>query len=123
MTDTAAATAKSQRDILIRIGEKQDRMGADITEIKNKVDELNDCQRQYQLAYTKEHEVVVGEARRANSRLDEFAAWRADADRKINMLEKLWERQNVINAILTFISTVLGAAVLSYIVDLILHGG
>jgi outer membrane murein-binding lipoprotein Lpp len=118
MTEPAT---KSQRDILIKIGEKQDRMSIDITDIKAKVDDLSDCQRENQLAYAKEHEIVVGEVKRANARIDELAAWRAKIDERITVMEKLLERQYVINAILTFVSTVLGAAVISYIADLILH--
>jgi len=46
----ADTTTSTQRELLIRIAEKQDRMNIDIGEIKATIKEMDECQEKFQLS-------------------------------------------------------------------------
>ena len=114
-------TAQTQRDLLVLIREKQERMGNDIVEIKETMKDLGECQREFQLTYTQEHQKVLADVKHTGLRLDEFMLWKLEAEKKIASMEKMWERQAVMNAIMAFVATVLGGAVITYIWGMIVH--
>ncbi len=120
MADTEHQT--SQRDLLVLIKEKQDRMSDDIQDIKRTIKEMDECQQQFRLAYTSEHASVVNAANQAHKRIDEIILWKHETEKQIEALSKFVERQNVMNSILIFVSTILGGAVLTYIWKLIVGG-
>ncbi len=115
----AAQTTTSTRDILIGIKEKQDRMNDDIKEIKQTVKDMDECQRTFQLSYTEEHERVVNSASMAHKRIDEVLFWKAETEKRIKAIEDALIAQKTMNAILVFVATVLGGAVIMYIWDLL----
>lgn len=117
----AAQTTSTQRELLISIKEKQDRMNDDITEIKTSVKAMDECQRKFQLEYTEEHERVVGSASMAHKRIDEVLFWKAETEKRIKAIEDALVAQKTMNAILSFVATVLGSAVILYIWDLFVN--
>ena len=114
-----ATTQTTQRDILIAIKEKQDRMNDDIKEIKQTVKGLDECQRDFQLTYTEEHERVVSSASLAHKRIDEVLIWKIETEKRIKAIEDALIAQKTMNAILSFVATVLGGAVILYIWDML----
>ena len=114
-----ATTQTTQRDILIAIKEKQDRMNDDIKEIKQAVKGLDECQRDFQLTYTEEHERVVSSASLAHKRIDEVLIWKIETEKRIKAIEDALIAQKTMNAILSFVATVLGGAVILYIWDML----
>ena len=114
-----ATTQTTQRDILIAIKEKQDRMNDDIKEIKQTVKGLDECQRDFQLTYTEEHERVVSSASLAHKRIDEVLIWKNETEKRIKAIEDALIAQKTMNAILSFVATVLGGAVILYIWDML----
>lgn len=116
----AAQTTSTQRELLISIREKQDRMNDDIKEIKTSVKAMDECQRTFQLEYTEEHERVVSAASLAHKRIDEVLIWKIDTEKRIKAIEDALIAQRTMNKILMFISSVLGASVITYIWSLII---
>ena len=114
-----ATTQTTQRDILIAIKEKQDRMNDDIKDIKQTVKDMDECQRTFQLSYTEEHERVVSSASLAHKRIDEVLSWKSEAEKRIKAIEDALIAQKTMNAILSFVATVLGGAVILYIWDML----
>lgn len=115
------ATQTTQREILIAIKEKQDRMNDDIKEIKDDVKSLDACQRKFQLEYTEEHEKVVGSAASAHKRIDEVLIWKIETEKRIKTIEDTLIAQKTMNAILVFVATVLGGAMITYLWDLLVQ--
>lgn len=111
----AANTTSTQRELLVRISEKQDRMNIDIGEIKASIKEMDECQRSFQLEYAEEHERVVSSATMAHKRIDEVLIWKIETEKRIKAIEDALVAQKTMNAILVFIATVLGGAVIMYI--------
>jgi hypothetical protein len=120
MADTEHQT--SQRDLLVLIKEKQDRMSDDIQDIKRTIKEMDECQQEFRVTYTAAHADVVNSSNQAHKRLDEFLIWKIETEKQLKALSTFVERQAVMNSILIFVSTVLGGAVLTYIWKLITGG-
>lgn len=116
-----ASTQITQRELLISIKEKQDRMNDDIREIKTAVKDMDECQRKFQLEYAEEHERVVGSAAQAHKRLDEVLLWKHETEKRLKAIEDTLVSQKTMNAILVFVATVLGGAVIMYIWDLLVQ--
>lgn len=116
-----ATTQTTQRDILIAIKEKQDRMNDDIKEIKQTVKGLDECQRDFQLTYTEEHERVVNAASLAHKRIDEVLIWKIETEKRIKTIEDTLIAQKTMNAILVFVATVLGGAMITYLWNLLVQ--
>lgn len=114
-------TTGTYREILAAIMEKQIRMTDDIKEIKYAVKAMDDCQRKFQLDYTEEHERVVGTSAMAHRRIDELMLWKSETDKRIMVMENTLVAQKTMNAILSFVSSVLGSAVIIYIWDLLVN--
>lgn len=114
-------TSMTQKEILTVIKERQDNMVEDIKEIKTSVKSLDDCQRQFQLVYTEEHERVVSSATLAHKRIDEVLFWKAETEKRIKAIEDALIAQKTMNAILVFVATVLGGAVIMYIWDMLVQ--
>lgn len=62
----------TQRDLLVLIKEKQDRMSDDVLDIKRTIKEMDECQQQFRLSYTSEHVAVVNAANNAHKRIDDI---------------------------------------------------
>jgi len=114
-----SATQATQRDILISIKEKQDRMNDDIREIKTTVKEMDESQRSFRLEYTEEHERVASSTASAHKRIDEVIVWKNETEKRIKAIEDALIAQKTMNAILVFVATVLGGAMIMYIWDMI----
>ena len=114
-----ASVQTTTRDILISIKEKQDRMNDDIKDIKQTVKDMDECQRTFQLSYTEEHERVVSSASLAHKRIDEVLIWKNETEKRIKAIEDALIAQKTMNAILSFVATVLGGAVILYIWDML----
>jgi hypothetical protein len=112
-------TTTTQRELLIRIAEKQDRMNIDIGEIKAAVKELDSSQGKFQLTYVEEHERVVNSANLAHKKIDEVLIWKIETEKRIKAVEDALVAQKTMNKILVFIATVLGSAVIMYIWSMI----
>ena len=115
----AAQTTTSTRDILIGIKEKQDHMNDDIKEIKTTVKGLDESQRNFAVTYAEEHERVVNAASLAHKRIDEVLIWKNETEKRIKAIEDALIAQKTMNAILSFVATVLGGAVILYIWDML----
>lgn len=111
----------TQREVLIKMEGIQERMYSDIKEINNSVKSLDESQRKFQLDYTEEHERVVNTANSAHKRIDEIYTWKADTEKRIKAVEDALIAQRTMNKILVFISSVLGASVITYIWSLIIR--
>ena len=116
-----ASVQTTTRDILISIKEKQDRMNDDIKDIKQTVKDMDECQRTFQLSYTEEHERVVSSASLAHKRIDEVLIWKNETEKRIKAIEDALIAQKTMNAILSFVATVLGGAVILYIWDMLVQ--
>lgn len=112
----------TQRDLLVLIKEKQDRMSDDVLDIKRTIKEMDECQQEFRITYTSAHADVVNSANQAHKRLDEFLIWKIETEKQLKTLSTFVERQAVMNSILIFISTILGGAVITYIWKLIVGG-
>lgn len=118
----ADTTTATQRELLIRIAEKQDRMNIDIAEIKAAVKELDSSQGKFQLTYVEEHERVVNSANLAHKRIDEFLLWKVETEKRINTMEKALEAQRIMNGVMVFIATVVGSAAIMFIWNTLIGG-
>jgi len=118
----ADTTTSTQRELLIRIAEKQDRMNIDIGEIKATIKEMDECQEKFQLSYTQEHERVISSANLAHRRIDEVLLWKAETEKRILVIEKALEAQRTMNGVLIFIATVIGGAAIMFIWNTIIGG-
>lgn len=116
-----ASANQTQKEILLLIKEKQDRMVDDIKEIKDDVKSLDACQRKFQLEYTEEHEKVVGSAASAHKRIDEVFIWKIETEKRIKTIEDTLIAQKTMNAILVFVATVLGGAMITYLWNLLVQ--
>ena len=116
-----AMQTTTQKELLISIKEKQDNMIDDIKDIKTSVKSLDNCQRQFQLEYTEEHERVVSSASLAHKRIDEVLIWKVETEKRIKAIEDALIAQKTMNAILVFVATVLGGAVIMYIWDMLVN--
>lgn len=115
----AQTSSSKNTELLVRIEEKQDRMGSDIIEIKKSVKDMDEYQQEFRLTYTEKHADVVNSTNQAHKRIDELLLWKHETEKQIKALSTFVERQAVMNAILIFVSTVLGGAVIGYIWDMI----
>lgn len=116
-----ASVQTTTRDILIAIKEKTDRMNEDIKEIKSTVKGLDECQRDFQLLYTEEHERVVNSATHAHKRLDEVLLWKYETEKRIKAIEEALVAQKSMNRVLVFIATIIGSAAIMYIWNVIIQ--
>ena len=118
----ADTTTATQRELLIRIAEKQDRMNIDITEIKSTIKEMDKSQEEFQLSYTQEHERVIISANLAHRRIDEVLVWKIETEKRIMAIEKALEAQRTMNGVLIFIATVVGGAAIMFIWNTLIGG-
>lgn len=110
----------TQRELLIRIAEKQDRMNIDLMEIKKSVNNLDENHDSFRLEYIEKHERVVNNANLAHKRIDDINTWRVDMDKRREAVEKALEAQRVMNGVMIFIGTVIGSAAIMYIWNIVI---
>ena len=110
-----ASANQTQKEILLLIKEKQERMVDDIKEIKVTVKDLDEAQRKFALLYTEEHERVVGSAEAAHKRIDEVIVWRNKTEDRIKAMEDALISQKTMNKVLVFIATIIGSAAIMFI--------
>jgi len=118
----ADTTTATQRELLIRIWEKQERMGVDLAEIKSTIKEMDECQEEFRLEYTQEHGRDMSGAELRTKRLDELSSWKTDTDKRLLAIEKTLEAQKTMNGVMIFIATVIGSAAIMYIWNILIGG-
>lgn len=120
-----ADQVQTSREILVTIKEKQDRMGADIAEIKANVKSIENCQDSFEKMYAQRHAELQALANNTKARVDGLEIitkenelmqrQRAETyEKRFTTMEKVLERQAVMNSVIIFLGTIISSAVVMY---------
>lgn len=101
-------------------------MGADIAEIKANVKSLEQCQDTFEKMYAQRHAELQALANTTKSRVDSLEVitkenelqqrQRAEAyEKRFSAIEKMLERQGVMNSVMIFLGTIIASAVIMYL--------
>lgn len=113
--------SNTQKELLILIMEKQERMFEDLQEVKKVVKELDTRQNDFGLRYTENNAILAKDLSNAQVHISELTKWQRDADKRLDIIEKTLEAQRVMNGVLIFIGSAIGIAAITYIWNIIVN--